>query len=111
MKIETHAEVAKLNRIWPRDLVAGLHRELNRQTEAFDQRFEPLRMASEQACVALNEAAERLMSTRPTTLARLAAVTAYFRFGSNQQMETILYDGDHMNDFLDMVSEVVRSQS
>jgi hypothetical protein len=35
VRIETHAEVTKLHRIRPRDLVAKLHRELNRQTEAF----------------------------------------------------------------------------
>ena len=27
----------------------------------------------------------------------------------NQRIKSILYDSDHMNDFLDMVAEVVRS--
>jgi len=107
-RVETHAEVAKLNAIWPRDVVAGLHRELNRQTEIFNQRVEPLRIASAVAGEAAKEASTRLMSTRPTTLAGLAAVTAYLRDG-NQLIESILYDDDHMNDFLDMVGEVMRS--
>jgi hypothetical protein len=52
------------------------------------------------------------MATRPTTLAGLAAITAYFREGEgNQGVESILYDGNNMNDFLDMVAEVVRSVS
>jgi hypothetical protein len=50
------------------------------------------------------------MSTRPTTLAGLAAVTAYFREGEeNHVVETIFYDGEHVHDFLDTVAEVVRS--
>jgi hypothetical protein len=107
--IKTHAEVTKLNRIWPRDLVAGLHRELNRQTEALNRRVEPLRIASDQAGDAADDALHRLTSTRPTTLAGLAAVTAYFRYGTINRLFESVYDDNHMNNFLDMVVETVQS--
>jgi hypothetical protein len=106
--LDTHEKVTRLRTLkdFPRECIGPLHRELNRQTAAFNQRVEPLRISSKQACVASSEAARRLMATRPTTLASLAAVAAYFRNGGvNQLVESILYDGDHMNDFLDMITD------
>ena len=84
-----------------------LHRELNRQTAAFNQRVEPLRILFETGLRRFQrKRRRRLMATRPTTLAGLAAVAAYFRNGGvNQLVEFILYDGDHMSDFLDMITD------
>jgi uncharacterized protein with LGFP repeats len=105
-RLDTHERVTQLKTRagFPMGMLGRLHRELNRQTAAFNQRVEPLRLATSVAGDQHIQATVKLMSTTPTTPAGLAALAKYLREKDDTQLDYYLDgEGSCLRHFLDLV--------
>jgi len=75
----THKQISNCPANVPKRLVAALHRELNTQTAAYNERVKPLELAINKASDDYDDAVLRLVTTVPTTSAGLIAFLKYIR--------------------------------
>lgn len=118
VKIGEHELIDKIGEIdWIKphpDIVAGLHRELDQQTAAYEMKLKPVELAKDEACDAHLAMTGELFSTVPATAAGLAALLKYVQenpeLSSGVNEEGLEHggfiDGDEYKDmFLDTIAK------
>jgi hypothetical protein len=83
---DTHEKIDAAKGRFPDDVIAGLHRELDRQKAAYAECVEPKRQAMENAARAAEDAVYAMVCTRPTTPAGIVAVLKHIQ--ANDELAT-----------------------
>jgi hypothetical protein len=94
---ETHEQIARCSPAFPPDVLAMMHRELDRQTAVYDETVKPLELAADNAMDAYGDALTRLLNTEPTTVVGIAAVLLYVRENTDLN--------DDIKDFLETIAK------
>ena len=82
---------------------AYLHKELDRQTVAYNETIKPLDDANTETWERFDEALQTLLNTQPTTPAGLAALFACFR-DNDQLREQFGSNGDYIKTFVETLA-------
>ena len=107
-KINTHEIITSLKKTWlgqprARWVIAEMHRELNLQTAAYNERVETLNLAADHACDIYNNTLTMLVNTEPTTPVGMAAALTYVH--DNMDIDGPLQDGDDIKNFIGTVAK------
>ena len=77
LRIRTHAEIDECAAVFPANVVAALHRELDHQTAVYAETVAPFFAVEEAAEQAYSGAIDAFVNTVPTTMAGVAAALTF----------------------------------